>query len=347
MGDKPETGGRKKRISIKRVAEEAGVSVAAVSLALSGKGRVSQKRAEEIKKIADRLGFIPNHNASRLRSGESILLGLMVNDISNPFYAELTKDVEEQAYAHDYLSLIANTNDDLERQSALIRAMIGQGVAGLIIVPAAGSTPDTFSLLRDWGMPYVMAVRDIGDQSADFVGFDDPEAGRIAGEHLLDLGHESFVMLGGAIETHNWKQRLAGLRKALAARGVELPDSHVRPFYPTRRGATQHMNALLDEGLHFTALVCFNDYVAMGAYEALRDRREIGREISVIGFDNVPESAGLNPPLTTVELYPRRIGRQAALALLHRLKSEEGARERVYLMPELVERRSTGAARAE
>ncbi|MGF1619029.1 MAG: LacI family DNA-binding transcriptional regulator, partial [Rhodomicrobiaceae bacterium] len=170
MGDKPETSSRKKRISIKRVAEEAGVSVAAVSLALSGKGRVSQKRAEEIKKIADRLGFIPNHNASRLRSGESILLGLMVNDISNPFYAELTKDVEEQAYAHDYLSLIANTNDDLERQSALIRAMIGQGVAGLIIVPAAGSTPDTFSLLRDWGMPYVIAVRDIGDQSADFVG---------------------------------------------------------------------------------------------------------------------------------------------------------------------------------
>jgi LacI family transcriptional regulator len=84
----------------------------------------------------------------------------------------------------------------------------------------------------------------------------------------------------------------------------------------------------------------------MGAYEALRERCEIGREVSVIGFDNVPESAGLNPPLTTVELYPRRIGKQAASALLHRLKSEDGERERIYLTPELVERKSTAVALA-
>jgi len=344
MGDKPETGAKSKRVSIKRVAEEAGVSVAAVSLALSGKGRVSQKRAEEIRKIADRLGFIPNHNASRLRSGDSILIGLMVNVISNPFYAELTKDVEEQAYARDYLSLIANTNDDLARQAALIRAMIGQGAGGLIVVPAAGSTPESFKLLRDRGMPYVIAVRDIGDASADFVGFDDPEAGRIAGEHLLDLGHERFAMLGGAFETHNWKRRLIGLRTALGSRGLELPDSHVRPFYPTRSAATDHMHELLDEGLSFTALVCFNDYVAMGAYEALRERREIGGDISVIGFDNVPESAGLNPPLTTVELYPRSIGRKAACALLDRLKSGGAGYERICLEPKLVVRKSTGPA---
>ncbi|MDW4499945.1 LacI family DNA-binding transcriptional regulator [Sulfitobacter sp. D35] len=331
-----------KKVSIRQVAEHAGVSVATVSLALSGKGRISSDTVRQVKKSAATLGFIPNRSASRLRSGRSLLIGLVVNDIANPFFAELSADVEAHASENGYLSVIANTNDDIEKQASVIETMIGQGVAGFIIVPADTSTPDTFQVIRDHDMPYVLCVRDIGDGKADFIGFDNFTAGVMAAEHLVEKGHRTFAFVGGRLSVDNFRRRLDGVRHALARHGLTLPDNCVREGVPSRAIGLAETGDLLASGAEFTALICYNDFVAVGAYAALNQAgRTIGEDVAVVGFDNVPESESLSPPLTTIELYPRAIGNRSARALIDAVNGSSGPHERVYLAPELISRSST------
>ncbi|WP_158263539.1 LacI family DNA-binding transcriptional regulator [Aliiruegeria haliotis] len=332
----------KKRVSIKQVAAHAGVSVATVSLVLNGKGRISEATKKEVHKSVKKLGFIPNKSASRLRSGRSLLIGLIVNDISNPFFAELSADVESEAAREGYLSVMANTGDDIDRQRKVIETMIGQGVAGFIISAATGSDASTFQIIRDYGIPYVLCVRDVLDHDADFVGFDNFMAGGMAGAHLRELGHESVVFVGGEQANINRRNRLEGVREELSRQGTKIDDACVLPGPATREFGTKAVGELLERGRPFTAVVCFNDYVAIGAYAALVEGgMQVGHDVSVVGFDNVPESGAWSPPLTTVELFPRALGARAAKALLARIGEESLAAERILLSPRLIVRKST------
>lgn len=339
----------KPRVSIKQVADKAGVSVATVSLVLNGKGRISDPTQKAVRKAAQRLGYILNKSAARLRSGQSSLIGLIVNDISNPFFAELSFDVENVAAESGYLSVIANTGDDHTRQSKVIETMIGQGVAGLIISAARGSTHASFKTLRDHGVPYVLCVRDAGDLSADFIGFDNHQAGVIAAEHLISQGHSNIAFVGGTPVNENHKRRVEGVSDAMAKADLTLPRSHILTGSEIRRFGAEATAKLLSGDDEFSAIVCFNDHVALGAYEALHKAgrtigqpvgSKVGREIGVIGFDNLPDGASWSPPLTTVELYPRAIGARSAKALLGAIKDPGADAERVYLAPKLVVRQS-------
>ncbi|NRB16153.1 MAG: LacI family DNA-binding transcriptional regulator [Rhodobacteraceae bacterium] len=331
----------KKRVSIKQVADKAGVSAATVSLVLNGKGRISEQTQKKVRKAAASMKFILNKSASRLRSGRSLLIGLIVNDISNPFFAEMSYDIETVAADSGYLSVIANTKDDLDRQSSVIETMIGQGVAGLIISAASGSDDASFQTIRDHGIPYVLCVRDVRDFSADFVGFDNYQAGVIAAKHLLSQGLDKLAFIGGSQTNENRKQRLQGVSDTLAKNGHTLLDERIFAGSATRQFGAEATAKLLEVDRDMSAIVCFNDYVALGAYEALnRSGLKIGQNIGVIGFDNVPESASWTPPLTTVELHPRAIGRRTAKAMLSAINEPIVAPERIYLAPHLVVRDS-------
>ncbi|WP_226781373.1 LacI family DNA-binding transcriptional regulator [Oceaniglobus trochenteri] len=331
----------KPRVSIKQVAAKAGVSAATVSLVLNDKGRISEQTQRKVRKAAQSLGFILNKSASRLRSGRSLLIGLVVNDISNPFFAELSSDVETIAAEKGYLSVMANTRDDIERQHAVIETMIGQGVAGLIISAASGSDDRSFKLIRDHGIPYVLCVREIKDYAADFIGFDNHQAGVIAAEHLIAQGYRNIAFIGGMEHNENRRRRFEGVSDALTRHRLTMPESWALSGPATREFGAQAATALLSHHREIEALACFNDYVALGAYEGINNARlTIGRDIGVIGFDNVPESASWMPPLTTVELFPRAIGRRAAKALLTAIDSPDEAPERVFLAPTLMRRKS-------
>ena len=320
------------------------VSVAAVSQALNGKGRISKATADVIRQTAREMGFVPNQGAARMRSGESLLLGLVVTDISNPFYAELTSEVEDTAYAEGYLSIIANCHDDPERQEALLQSMIGQGVAGLMIVPAAGSMPQNFDLIHAHGIPFVFCVRGITDERADFVGFDDFKAAYAATRHLIELGHTRFGVIGGLTQTKTGWLRIDGVRIALRDAGLALDEAAVLPGPPTSEFGAEATGRLLARNGDITALMCHNDYVAFGAYAALAGKRQIGTDISVVGFDNVAGSDVLAPPLTTIGLDSPAIGKRAVEVLLARIRAGETVRQSINLAARLIVRGSTGPA---
>ncbi|MXU64362.1 LacI family DNA-binding transcriptional regulator [Oceanomicrobium pacificus] len=334
----------KKRVSIKDVADHAGVSVATVSLVLNDKGRISEATQRQVHKSVAALGFIPNKSASRLRSGRSLLIGLIVNDISNPFFAELSADVEKEASAKGFLPVMANTGEDLSRQQKVIETMIGQGVAGFIISAVTGSDAQSFALIRERGIPYVLCVRDVQDFDADFVGFDNLQGGQIAGQHLVDLGHREIGFIGGEAANINRMRRLEGVRSAMASAGADLPSERDISGAATQTFGVAAAGRLLDADRPPTAIVCFNDSVAVGAFAAVAERGlKVGVDVSIVGFDNVPEAAAWSPPLTTVELFPRAVGGRSARALLDRIADPSVAAERVYLSPKLILRKSTGS----
>ncbi|MEV8466992.1 LacI family DNA-binding transcriptional regulator [Fluviibacterium sp. DFM31] len=332
---------QKKRVSIKEVAEHAGVSAATVSLVLNDKGSISDKTRKQVRKSAKELGFILNKSASRLRSGQSLLIGLVVNDISNPFFAELSANVETEAANAGYLSVIASTQDNVETQKFVIETMIGQGVAGLIISSATGSDEADFEVIRKHGIPYVLCVRELPGYAADFIGFDNFQAGVMAGEHILDRGYRDIAFVGGFADNTNRISRREGVKYAMRRRDPDLALVRDLVGPATRQYGHDATLELLAQSPDTSAIVCINDYVAIGAYAALKEKgREVGADVAVIGFDNVPESAAWNPPLTTVELFPRSIGSRAAKALVEKIRDNQRPPERIYLAPKLVVRDS-------
>lgn len=331
-----------KRVSIRKVAERAGVSVSTVSLVLNGKGRISAETRKKVTAAADALGFIPDRTAAQLRSGKSTLLGLVINDISNPFFAELCAAFETGASEAGYLTVIANSNDDAERQRQLLESMIGLGVAGIVLCPAIGSRPETLDILGRKQVPYLICIRDIDDPRADFIGCDDFRAGRLAAEHLLALGHETIAFVGGSSDLSPWVGRVAGIRDAARARGRSVPDDLLRQGPPTRNFGRVAGADLFATRPDVTAVIAYNDLVASGVFIAARAAGlTIGAQVSIVGIDNLPESESAVPPLTTVEVYPRSVGRRAAMSLADAIARPDKGSERIVLTPQLIERCST------
>lgn len=337
----------RKRPNIKDIAKAAGLSTAAVSYALTGKGRVSAQTQEIVRRIADEIGFIRDDTAARLRTGQSNLLAAIVHDTSNPFFAELLSDFETSAYEAGYLTIVANAKDDPIRQAALIDAMLAQGVAGLLISPVNGTEEAGMQSLRFHGKPYVVCVRDIGDKQADYVGLNDRQAGYLAASHLLGAGIRHFAFVGGLDHTRTWLDRLEGIRAAASESGVAFPDEMIFTSAPTREAGSQTFDRILHAHSDCNAAICFNDYVALGAYAAIHATgKVVGQTYSVVGFDNVPQSASLLPALTTIELFPRDIGRKSAGLVLDRLKNPKRQHERVLIEPRLIARESVVRPRA-
>jgi len=329
------------RPSIKDIAAAAGVSTAAVSYALNGNGRISVETKESVLKIANSIGFIKDDTAASLRTGKSNVLGVIVHDISNPFFAELLSDFESLCYEAGYLTIVANAKDDPARQATIIDALLAQNVAGLLISPSHEMTNAALSILRGWSKPFVVCVRDLGDDGADFVGVDDHYAGFLAAQYLIDCGIDCFGFIGGYDNTKIWRDRMDGINAALAVAATPLDRGLVKPCSPTREHGATAMGELLQDRPDCRAAICFNDYVAQGAYTAVHlAGKVIGMDYSLVGFDNLPLSSSLMPSLTTVDTYPREIGRLSALALLEALRLDKPNPRRHLVEPCLVIRNS-------
>jgi DNA-binding LacI/PurR family transcriptional regulator len=332
----------RQKISIREVAARAGVSVSTVSLVLNGKGRISEATRKKVRNAAKALGFILDHSASKLRSGQSTLFGVIVNDFSNPFFAELSAALETEAFGSGYMTVLANSNDNLDRQEKLIEAMVGLGVGGFVICPTAGSTPETFELIRARSLPYVICVRDLQDENADFVGTDNYQCGVLACRHLVDLGHRNISIIGGPRDLATTRQRVAGFREVLENHGLGIQNELILPGPPTLDFGREMAKQLVQSGQDFTAVFCYNDIVAVGVCAGLREcGKVIGEDISVVGVDNLPESEAAYPALTTVEIYPRSIGQRSAQALIKALKTKNGRKEKIILPLQLIARAST------
>lgn len=330
-----------KRSGIKDVAAAAGVSVATASYVLSGTGRSSEATRKRVLAAANALGFIRDASAARLRTGKSNLVGVILNNIINPFFSELVASLEATVYEAGGLTLLATAQNDPVRQEQLLASMVAQGVGSVILSPVHGTALADLAPMLGHGLPLVLCVRDLAGSQAAFVGVDDEKSGYLAASCLLAAGHHSMVFIGGYPHTSTWDGRCAGIRRALARAG--LPDAVCRlvPGLMHPDFAEEKMLWLASQGILPNAVICFNDDQASGAYRASRKLGMIvGRDISIVGFDNIPQGRILEPELTTVDIRPALIGQMSAEIALRRVFSSTNTAPRHRLEPILVQRKS-------
>lgn len=329
------------RIGIKDIAAKAGVSVATVSNVMSGRGRVGEATRRRVLEVAEREGFIRNDAAARLRTGRSNLIGVILNNIVNPFFSELVASLETTAWEAGYMTVLATAQNDIARQEQLLSSMVAQGVAGIVLSPVHSTRAEDLARIGRRHVPVVVCVRDVPGTTATFVGVDDEMTGYLAARTLLENGHRQFAFIGGYTGTTTWEGRNAGIARALAE--ASLPeDACLRlPGIMHADFAAEKVMMMAEQGRLPSAVICFNDDQSAGAYRAARKLGlAIGRDFSVIGCDNIPQSRILAPELTTIDIHPAWIGRTSAEVLLNAPAEPSGERAMLRCTPELVLRGS-------
>jgi LacI family transcriptional regulator len=290
----------------------------------------------------EELHYVPNHFAAGLRSGLTRTLSLIVPDISNYFFAQLAKGVEDAADAAGYAVVLCNTDFQPQREDRCLRLIPARAVDGLIY--AAGAPPDPELLTRlTASVPLVLVDEEIPSVPASTVTSDNTAGGLLVGQHLRELGHRQVLYLGGPERLATTHLRLAGFRQAYDS----VEDASVMVRFGDYREDTAYaeMRAILNASDHsVTAVFAGNDLMAIGAVRAIREcGLRIPEEMAVVGYDDIPPAAHHQPPLTTVRQPVYRMGMTAAHQLLLAIKEASGAvaSQRTVLPVELLVRAST------
>lgn len=330
------------RVTLQDVAAHAGVSRSTVSLVLRDSPLVAAETRERVTGSMAALGYVYNRGAATMRGGRTRTIGLLVCEITNPFFAELTAGVDQVMDAAGCATFLANTGESPDKQERVLQRMREHGVDGVILCPAAGTPAALVQRMRDWGLPCVQALRHLSARDGDYAGSDYRLGMELMTEHLVRLGHQRIALVGGTLNHSAWADRRAGFAAALKRHG--LPADIVLRIPLTRRAGMEAAAALLARPERPTAAIAFNDIVAIGLMLGLSDRGvQPGRDFAVAGFDDVPEAAMARPALTTVATQPFQIGGEAASLLLRRIADPHGAPERVIVPTRLIIRESCGA----
>lgn len=332
-----------RRVTLKDVAAYAGVSRATASLVVRDAGQLADATRERVRQAMDALGYVYHRGAASLRATHTRTVGLVVPEISNPFTAEYVTGLETEFAQRDIVVLLSNAYESSSRQDTVVRLLVEQQVDGLVVTPASGSSERFIDNLARTGIPVVISIRPVDDPSLPYVGTDNVRGGELAGAHLAAHGVRSVAYLGGLQGLGPRTDRVEGVARGLARaprRGRIVTDLSGPA---TGRFGYEATSTLLANNTLPDGVVCHNDTVAFGLYRALRDLAPDRVDaIRVIGFDDVDEAALWEPPLTTLAVNGREVGRLTANALARRILNPDGAPERVLLTPELVVRRSCG-----
>jgi len=329
-----------RHVTIRHVAQEAAVSKSTVSLVLQGSDLIREETAARVREAVNKLGYVYNRRAAELRSQSSNTVGVVINDLMNPFFAEVLVGIERKLVDAGYIVLMAHTHEDLDRQRAVLASMREQNAAGIVLCPAAGTPRSLLGMLKPWGIPLVIMARSLGPGSYDYAGSDNERGVLMATRHLLDTGHRSIGFLGGRSGAV-YDQRLRGYRKALAAAGLAVDKTLIVESDPNRAGGRQAMATMLRMSPRPSAAVCYNDVTAFGALAALGEHGlRASADFALVGFDNVADAAHSNPPLSTVDIRPGELGEQAAAALMSRIATPSAERQVYLAEPKLLLRQS-------
>jgi LacI family transcriptional regulator len=332
-------------VTIVDVARRAGVSKSTVSLVLSGSELVAPKTRDRVSRAMRTLGYVYHRGAASLRAASSDFVGMVISDLNNPFFAELAAGIEDALYHLGFTPILANTNEDPVRQAQVLRSLREHHVAGIIMSPARGSDP--WTLAQQWpdAIPAVITMRRMIGSPLPYIGPDNGKGARLAVEHLLRLGHRRIGYLGGENAMTTQQERVGGWRDALNAASLAADHSLIVESAPTRAGGRLAIERALALPRRPTAVLCYNDIVAIGATREL-DMRGIapGRDLAVVGFDDIAEAEYNAPPLTTINADTREMGRRCAESLLGLIRHEDPAGLSFAGVARLVVRESCGAA---
>ena len=334
-------------ITLRDVARVAGVHPGTVSRALNPETRalVNERTAERVLAAAKELGYRPNPIARGLRTNRSHTIGVLVPDLMNPLFAAVVRGIEDGLRDGGYTPLIANTDNDAERERVAFEAMSAWQVDGFIAATARRDhwlLADTVGL----GVKVVLVNRRVDSDALPAVTGDDHEGIRLAVEHLAGLGHERIAHLAGSQALYTGWSRHEGFVDAMRARGLDVdPGLTVFSEAFTEREGARCCGELLDRRRDFTAIVAGNDLLALGCYDALDERGlRCPEDFSVVGYNDMPFVDRFQPALTTVRVPHYELGSTAAHLMLEQLQGVDAPARQLLLVPELVIRGSTAAA---
>ena len=330
---------RAHRITIADVAREAGVSRQTVSRVLNGKGEIRASTRESVMRVIERLGYSPSGIARSLATNKTLTVGLVVPDITNPFFPEIARGVEDVARERGYEMFLCNSVEDPDREDDVLRALEDKRVDGTIICSSRLPDERLFPRLRQQRAA-VLVNRLAPPDLAGTVRVDDAEGALRAVNHLLDSGRSVIGFLSGPPTSHSGRERAQGFKTALSAAGDGLDGTLVRPCSPNPEGGYEGAFELLSERTDLDGLVCYNDLVAVGALRACAESGlRVPIDVAVVGCDDIMVASLLSPALTTLRVPKYEIGASAARMLLDRIGGKRGENE-VLLQPELVVRES-------
>jgi LacI family transcriptional regulator len=333
--------------TIRDVAQRAEVHPGTASRALNEATRslVKAETAERVMAAAAELGYKPNYLARSFKTRRTFSVGVVIPDINNPLFPPIVRGLEERLSTAGYVALLANTDNDVERESLILDGLLGRRIDGLVLATARRRDPLIVELGRQ-GTAVVLVNRVVEDRAFSSVSVDDQAGVSMVIEHLAGLGHRRIAHVAGPQSLSTGYRRYRGFVSSMRDSGLKPEKSQVS--FASRFSVAEGLRCgteVMSQPARPTAIVAGNDMLALGCYTALeRLGLSCPEDVSVVGFNDMPFMDRLSPPLTTVRIPHYDLGTQAAELLLERMSHEGTPLKIVLLAPQLVVRGSTGPA---
>jgi len=314
-------------ITVKDIAKKAGVSHSTVSRALHGSSLIANETIKRIKQIASDMGYSPSAAARALKTNRSQVLGIVLSSVEDPFFSEILQGIESGVQGSGYSLFIAAAHREPKREHEIVQAMVEHRVDGVIICSTTFSGEQSGQLLQ-YSVPMVVINNQAAEDFRYSIYHDDVDGSRQVARHLIELGHRRIAYLGNLLSGRTTLDRLTGLRLEMESNGLALPAEYIHEAAGgNSQNGIEASQYFLDLPQRPTAIVCFNDMLAIGVLKGLHQFNvRVPDEISVTGFDNIIFSAYTNPPLTTLDQPKQFIGAEAARLLLELLNSTNASK---------------------
>lgn len=327
-----------KRVTIADVAAQAGVSLMTVSRVINGANAVSESTRQRVLAVINELGYRPSGIARSLARQRTRTLGVVVPDVSNPFFSDIVLGVEHVAYAENYNVFLCNTEEDPEREQSVLQSLEENQVEGLILCSSRLTDSELRQALQRHPAT-VLINRQLPGAKISAVVVDYESGARMLVEQVLQAGRRRLAFLDGPASSQSRTWRESGYSKALAAAGIHHKADWVRPCAPSAAGGQQAARELLTQYPEIDALLCYNDLVAVGALQAAAALgRQVPEDVVVTGFDDIALAALVTPPLTTCRVPRYELGVQAMHLLLAQIQEQAPAANPIVVPPQLIVR---------
>ena len=338
-------------VTLKDLAAQLGLSITTVSRALAGYSDVAEATRQRVLQVAQEMGYVPDVTARRLQKGQTDTIGIVIPThgprFSDPYFSELLAGIGNEAARHSFDLLVSTRPPDTEEeQTAYQRMAEGRLVDGLLVVRTRVKD-NRIAYLSKLGFPFVAFGRSDLDVDFPYVDEDGFRGMELVGEYLAALGHERLASISGPSTLMFCAYRRSGLEAVLQRHGLSIPPHYSIVSDLTQHGGFTAMHQLLEQSPPPTAVVAFNDLMALGAISAAQARGlVVGRDVSITGFDDIPLAEHSHPPLTTVHQPVYELGREICNMLIHMIRGEALEERHVLLQPRLIIRDSSGTGRS-
>jgi len=332
-------------VRMKDIAKDLGISQATVSKVLREHPDIGEKTRQRVMQRIKELDYQPNPLARSLVTGRSYLIGLIAPSLLHPFFAEIARALSSAIRDKGYSLIVSSSEEDPELENEEISRLLGRRLDALVIA-SSGSSIEQLQKMESKAQPFVLIDRDLSGLAANFVGIDDKKAGRLATEHLIDMGCRRIAHIRGQ-DNSTGVGRFEGYKQALRERGIGFSEDYVvRRSYvdtETTRQGMEAMRLLLERNPRPDGVFCFNDPLAIGAMATIMEAGlRIPEDIALIGCGNLPINDCLRVPLSSIDQQSQQIGQRAAELVLSLIEAKQPPRARtIVLEPTLVVRSST------